>query len=125
MQGSLNIQESFTLKNLKFYIVSNPIKNVMSSHFIYLIIDGLFNLLPKSFIGISHNVLNNLYKLKRYDHSTLKVNKDYFENLTTINFYGIKMKIQKKARLFERYLGGNWRIPNSSWKRKNMGIISK
>ncbi|MCH8004331.1 MAG: LicD family protein [Nanoarchaeota archaeon] len=126
VKGPYNRQESFILKNPKFYIVSDPIKNVISSHFIYTIIKGLFKILPKTLIGKLHNTLNKLYKLKRYDYSLLKIPKHYFEHLSTINFYGIKFRIPKKSKGYLKDMyGDNWRIPNTGWKRKDMGVISK
>jgi len=126
IKGPLNRPESFTLKGPKFRIVSDPIKNVISSSFVYSILDKLFNILPKSFIGAFHNSLTNLYKLKGYNYSKLKAKKDYFENFTTIIFYGIRIKIPKKSKDYLRDIyGARWKVPNSAWQRKDMGIISK
>ena len=126
VKGPYNRQESFILKNSKFYIVNDPIKNAISSNFIYSIINGIFKILPKALIGRLHYCLNKLYKLRRYDYSLLKIPKHYFEHLLTIKFYGIKFRIPKKSKGYLKDMyGDSWKIPNKKWERGNMRVISK
>lgn len=86
---------------------------------------GLFRILPKTLIERLHGAINSLHKLKRYNYGVLKFPSYYFEDLSTINFYGIKFKIPKKSEDYLRDVyGSNWKIPNLSWERKDMGVIS-
>jgi len=125
IKGPYNRQESFILKNPKFYIINDPIKKFISSNFVYSLIVGLFRIMPQILIVKLYNSLNNLYKLRRYDYGLLKIPKHYYENLSTKNFYDIRLKIPTNSKDYLRDLyGNNWRIPNTGWKRKDLGIIS-
>ncbi|MBU90146.1 hypothetical protein CMO94_01285 [Candidatus Woesearchaeota archaeon] len=126
IKGPFNRQESFLLKSHRFNFDSDPIKNFISSKLAYAIIIGLFNSIPTILIEKLHLTLNNLYKLRRYDYSLLKIKKHYLENLSVVSFYEIKIKIPKKSKDYLKDMyGNNWRIPNTGWKRKDMGVISK
>lgn len=126
IKGPYNRQESFILKGPKFYIVSDPIKNFISSNFLYILINKLFKILPKTLIKILHDYLFKLYQLKQIEYSLLEIPRHYFDNLSNISFYGIKSKIPKKSKDYLKDMyGDSWRIANTGWKRKNMGVISK
>ena len=125
IKGPYNRQESFILKTPKFDIVSDPLKKFVSSDLMRSVINGFFRALPKILIEKLHNMLKTSDKLKRYDYSLLKIPRHYFENLSNIKFYGVKIKIPSKSKGYLRDMyGDNWKIPNTDWNRKDMRIIS-
>lgn len=57
---------------------------------------------------------------------TLSVPSDYFTNLQTIEFYGMKFKVPVRTKEYLRYrYGENWKTPKKDWKYwKDDGAIS-
>lgn len=55
----------------------------------------------------------------------LVISKSYFENFSTIQFYGMEFKVPSDVEEYLEYrYGSNWRIPVKEWKYENDGAIN-